>query len=403
MIRNRFCHLICAYLFSPFLLCFVLVSSVTAQYGQSAPKVEVAEVISGVIAAQNMIEGRIIASQDLAIVTTIDGVVKLASWRDGDFVDKGVLIAQQDTAKTQLKHDQLALQQSETNQLITQIKTSLDFEADLLALAQAQTALQQARLERLTELATENIVPKDRLDEALRAYLQARQAEVTFQKNIAKLESDLIQTQIKVELIAIEIADAKSDIISSRLIAPAAGQLVSVTSLDNQYFRKGEMVAQIRASSGYEIEVDIPISMLGFLRQGKTITGFDAAGRELTAIIRSEIPTENQKTNSRSVRFTITSELTPAMMADQARVRVNIPASDQQAVVTIPSDAIIPDADGVYVFVIKDDKVFRRNIAIGATIADRIVIKTDLTIGEKIVTKGNEGLRDGMAVEIVQP
>ena len=91
------------------------------------------------------------------------------------------------------------------------------------------------------------------------------------------------------------------------------------------------------------------------------------------------------------------------MMADQARVRVNIPASDQQAVVTIPSDAIIPDADGVYVFVIKDDKVFRRNIAIGATIADRIVIKTGLTIGEKIVTKGNEGLRDGMAVEIVQP
>lgn len=403
MIRNRFCPLICAILLSPLLLFFVLASPVAAQYSQSAPKVEVAEVISDIIAAQNMMEGRIIASQDLAIVTAIDGVVELGSWRDGDFVDKGELIAHQDTTKTQIKHDQLILEQTEAKQLVTQIETSLNFEIDLLALAKEQTVLQQARFERLTELATENIVPKDRLDEALRAYLQARQAEVTFQKNIAKLESDLIQTQIKSQLIAIEIADTKSDIASGRLIAPVAGQLVSVTSLDNQYFRKGEMVAQIRASSGYEIEVDIPISMLEFLRIGKSITGFDATGRELAAVIRSEIPAENQKTNTRPVRFTITSAMTPAMMADQARVRVNIPASDQQAVVTIPSDAIIPDTDGVYVFVIEDDKVLRRNIAIGATIADRIVIKTGLTIGEQIVTKGNEGLRDGMVVEIVKP
>jgi multidrug efflux pump subunit AcrA (membrane-fusion protein) len=91
------------------------------------------------------------------------------------------------------------------------------------------------------------------------------------------------------------------------------------------------------------------------------------------------------------------------MMADQARVRLNIPVSDQQPVITIPSDAIIPYAGGVYVFVVTEDQVFRRNITIGTTVADRIVVTDGLTAGEQIVTKGNEGLRDGMTVTIVEP
>ena len=81
MIRNRFCPLICAILLSPLLLFFVLASPVAAQYSQSAPKVEVAEVISDVIAAQNLKEGRQIAGKDLAICTASEGVVDLAAWR----------------------------------------------------------------------------------------------------------------------------------------------------------------------------------------------------------------------------------------------------------------------------------------------------------------------------------
>lgn len=383
--------------------CLILQFPALAQYSQSAPKVEVAEVISSSLVPQNTIEGRVVAGQDLAIVTNIDGIVTLAPWREGDFVKKGDLIARQDTTKTEIKLDRLLLQQAETGQLIVQTQATLDFELTLLSLAKEQTLLQQSRLDRLEELAAENIVPKDRLDEALRTHLQSRQAEVNFQKNIAKLESDLVQTQIKSDLISVEIADARADIASSRLVAPASGQLVSMSELDEKYFRQGEMVAQIRLHDGYEIEVDIPVTMLISLRQVKTVSGFDANGDELTASLRSELPKENQKTSTRPVRFTITSDLTNALMADQARVQLKIPTSSQQTMITIPSDAIIPYDGGVFVFVIQGEKVLRRNISIGETIADRIVIMNGLTKGELVVTKGNEGLRNDMAVTIVQP
>lgn len=378
-------------------------TSVWAQYGQSAPKIEIAVVTSTALSPQNSIDGRIVAGHDLAIVAAIDGVVTLGAWREGDVVGKNDLIAEQDTAKIAMALDRLLLQQAETEQLIRQIRTALDFERALLDLAIEQTILQKARRDRLTELAAENVIPKDRLDEALRTYLQSRQAEIQAQKTLAKLESDLVQTQIKSELIAVEIADARADIQSARLIAPASGQLASMTAIDTGYFRQGEMIAQLRSPESYEIEVDVPVALLGFLRQIKTISGSDATGADLTASFRSEIPQENQKTGTRPVRFTIISDLTPAMMADQARVRLNIPVSDQQPVITIPSDAIIPYADGVYVFVVTEDQVFRRNIKIGTTVADRIVVTDGLTAGEQIVTKGNEGLRDGMTVTIVEP
>ena len=188
-------------------------SPVWAQYSQSAPKVEIAEVKSAALSPQNTIDGRIVASHDLAIVTAMAGVVKLASWREGDMVEKGDLIAEQDTVKMVMTLDRLLLQKTETDQLIFQTRTALDFERTLLDLAREQTGLQKTRLDRLTELAAENVIPKDRLDEAVRAHLQAKQAEVNAQKTMARLESDLMQAQIKSEMIAVEMADARADIV----------------------------------------------------------------------------------------------------------------------------------------------------------------------------------------------
>jgi multidrug resistance efflux pump len=254
-------------------------TSVWAQYGQSAPKIEIAVVASTALTPQNSIDGRIVASHDLAIVAAIDGVVTLGAWREGDIVGKNDLIAEQDTAKIAMALDRLLLQQAETEQLIRQIRTALGFERALLDLAKEQTILQKARRDRLTELAAENVIPKDRLDEALRTYLQSRQAEIQAQKTLAKLESDLVQTQIKSELIAVEIADARADIQSARLIAPASGQLASMTVLDTGYFRQGEMIAQLRSPESYEIEVDVPVALLGFLRQSQNHIRFRCHGR----------------------------------------------------------------------------------------------------------------------------
>jgi len=143
------------------------------------------------------------------------------------------------------------------------------------------------------------------------------------------------------------------------------------------------------------------IKWLRYLRQASVIYGTDADGQALTAILRSELPEENARTASRPVRFRITSVLTAAMMADAAQVQLNLPVADQQLVTTIPVDAIIPKGDGAVVFVAQDNKAIRTEIRIGEAFGDKIIVKTGLSLGQQVISKGNEGLRDGAEITIV--
>jgi membrane fusion protein (multidrug efflux system) len=89
------------------------------------------------------------------------------------------------------------------------------------------------------------------------------------------------------------------------------------------------------------------------------------------------------------------------MMADAAQVQLSIPVADQQLVTTIPVDAIIPKGDGAVVFVAQDNKAIRTEIRIGEAFGDKIIVKTGLSLGQQVISKGNEGLRDGAEITIV--
>jgi len=70
-------------------------------------------------------------------------------------------------------------------------------------------------------------------------------------------------------------------------------------------------------------------------------------------------------------------------------------------VTTIPVDAIIPKGDGAVVFVAQDNKAIRTEIRIGEAFGDKIIVKTGLSLGQQVISKGNEGLRDGAEITIV--
>jgi multidrug efflux pump subunit AcrA (membrane-fusion protein) len=89
------------------------------------------------------------------------------------------------------------------------------------------------------------------------------------------------------------------------------------------------------------------------------------------------------------------------MMADAAQVQLNIPVADQRLVMTIPVDAMIPKGFGAVVFVVEDNKAILTEITIGEVFGDKIIVKSGLNPGQNIISKGNEGLRDGAEIMII--
>jgi membrane fusion protein (multidrug efflux system) len=68
---------------------------------------------------------------------------------------------------------------------------------------------------------------------------------------------------------------------------------------------------------------------------------------------------------------------------------------------TVPEEAIIPEAGASYVFVIDGGKAHRRKVAVGRRDVGLVEISEGLTLGEEVVVKGLAALREGTRVRVV--
>ena len=74
--------------------------------------------------------------------------------------------------------------------------------------------------------------------------------------------------------------------------------------------------------------------------------------------------------------------------------------------ITVPRDAVLRYSDGrVIVWVVQDGNgqptAAERRVAAGLSFAGRVEIREGLSAGERVVIKGNESLRSGQAVTIL--
>ncbi|MCW8922164.1 MAG: hypothetical protein OQK69_00845, partial [Gammaproteobacteria bacterium] len=93
-----------------------------------------------------------------------------------------------------------------------------------------------------------------------------------------------------------------------------------------------------------------------------------------------------------------------ARAGQMARVHFKSPAVER---LVIPANAIHHDIDGTYTYIIndKDGKNIaqKRLLKKGLQFRDWIEIISGIEIGDRLITKGFLGLRDGKVVTIVEP
>jgi hypothetical protein len=69
----------------------------------------------------------------------------------------------------------------------------------------------------------------------------------------------------------------------------------------------------------------------------------------------------------------------------------------------LPSSAVVFDASGVFVQVVRDGKVERRDVKTGLIARGQIEIREGLSSGDVVVSRSGTFLRDGDAVRAVVP
>jgi RND family efflux transporter MFP subunit len=193
------------------------------------------------------------------------------------------------------------------------------------------------------------------------------------------------------------------------LVAPFDGVVTRKLTESGEWVTRGTTVIELVATDRVRLDVYAPQERFRDIRDDSEVrvTPDVLPGTTLTGRIAARVPVSNQDTRTFLVRILIEDpqhRLAPGTSAT-ASIRVS---RDGGPAVIVPRDALLRHADGGHsVFIVEQgedgaDISRRRNVKIGASSSAGVEVIEGLKGTERVVTHGNEILRDGQPVRLLK-
>jgi membrane fusion protein (multidrug efflux system) len=251
------------------------------------------------------------------------------------------------------------------------------------------------------------------LDDAqVRAEVAAADAAVTESESQYNRSRELLSTQVlskssfeqleaTLKANRAKLAAANARLEDTVIRAPFSGRVglrrVSVGSLINP----GAVITTLDDTSVIKLDFSVPENFLATLREGLSVRATAPAfpGRAFAGKVASIDSRVDQATRSVTVRALLANEdgsLKPGMFLNVAL------ANDEREALVVPEEALTPEAERQYVFVVADGKAERREVRIGGRRPGSVEVLAGVTAGEQVVIEGTQKVRDGGAVRAAE-
>ena len=314
---------------------------------QRTVAVEVEPVRSGSIARAVTVSGVIEPIRTVGVTSQLSGVLLSVGAEEGDLVRAGAPLARIDVRE-------LAAQ---------------------LAAAEAAYEVGQAAFERAEQLRERRVI-------TLPEYERERTAHAAARSQVLQLRTRLAYAAVASPVTGV-VTEKRVE--AGDLVAPNT-RLFTVADVSTLVVRVGVSELDV-----VQLSPGDPVSV--------TLDAFP--GRTLPGRIRRVFPSADPAT--RLVPVEVALENADARVARPGFLaRVSFALSAHDNVLLIPASALVGGAGSEAVFVVEEDRAVRRTVSTGLTSAGRVEVVAGLADGERVVTKGNSTLRDGMTVRIIE-
>ena len=324
------------------------------------------------------------------IAAKITGRVTAVYAEEGIRVNAGQILARLDGSDARVR---LVAAKAERDATAASIK---DLEVNL---ANAERELQRAK-----DLQAAGIQTVQALDQA--------------RTTVESLRARIALARAQVRAAEARITVAEQDVENATIRAPFGGLVVSKDA------QVGEMVSPISAGGGFtrtgiatvvdmnslEVEVDVNESYISRARPGqKVIATLDAyPDWQIPAKVRTIIPTADRQKATVKVRIAF-DKLDPRILPDMG-VKVAFLSEEDpgsrnranKARALIPRGAVREENGKQVVFLVREAKLERRAVSLGAERGSDVEVIAGVSPGDKLVVRGPQMLREGQAVEIKQ-
>lgn len=331
--------------------------------------------------------GYVTARREATVSSKVTGKVVEVMVEEGMKVEAGQVLARIDASNVE-KSLQLAEAQRESARR---------------ALDEINVNFEQAEREfrRATQLAASKIASQSDLDRAeaeaksLRARLERQKADVT----VAEREVALWKQQMDDTIIRAPF----TGIVTSKNAQP--GEMISPMSAGG-FTRTG--ICTIVDMTSLEIEVDVSESYINRVQPGQPVEATLDAYPEwrIPAKVIAIIPTADRQKATVKVRVgfeKMDARILPAMSTkvafqNTAEAAASASTGKARSGVNIPKSAVRQRDGRDVVWVVRDGRVERRAVTVGATQGNEAAIASGLSGGEKVVVEGAENLTEGVQV-----
>jgi len=235
------------------------------------------------------------------------------------------------------------------------------------------------------------------LAESERLYNRSRELMAT--EALSKAQFDQLEATLKANRARLEAARARFE--DTVIRAPFSGRVglrrVSVGTL----ISPGDVITTLDDTSVIKLDFSVPENFLATLREGLAVRASAPAfpGRAFAGKVASIDSRVDMNTRSVTVRALLSNEdgaLRPGMF-----LNVTL-ANDEREALMIPEQALTPEAERQYVFVVDDGKAARREVRIGGRQPGSVEVLAGLVAGEYVIVEGTQKVRDGVPVRTTE-
>jgi membrane fusion protein, multidrug efflux system len=223
----------------------------------------------------------------------------------------------------------------------------------------------------------------------------SRSRELMNTQALSKSSFDQLEGTVKANRSRLAAASAR--LADTVIRAPFSGRVglrrVSVGTL----ISPGDVITTLDDTSIIKLDFSVPENLLATMRPGLPVRATAPAfpGRAFVGKVASIDSRVDMNTRSVIVRALLANEdgaLKPGMF-----LNVTL-ANDERSALVIPEEALTPDAEHQYVFVVTDGRAARREVRIGGRSPGNVEVLAGVKAGEQVVVEGTQKIRDGAAV-----
>lgn len=214
-------------------------------------------------------------------------------------------------------------------------------------------------------------------------------------------ESDLIQLEAKMLSSKAAVDAAQARVNDTVITAPFSGRMglrnVSVGSL----VTPGQVISTLDDTSVIKLDFTVPETYLATLREGQPIDASSSAYPQVkfagrVATLGTRVDSVSRSLVVRALIDNRQQLLKPGMFMTVRLVR------NQGKAMLIPEQALMPESDQQFVYVVKDDKAGKVAVTIGRRKPGLVEVRGGLKPGDQIVVEGGDKLTEGAAVRITE-